>query len=954
MRSLLRPSAPRSAPASSDDRVTVPDDTRGLLALSNWVAGLLCAVLFFGILLPRVLAAAPTGGTLSPNGLAVAFSGTATGTGAANGEGACIEGVNCDTYTLTVTGQPADWTGKFIPVEIAWTLPADDYDLYIHQGDVNGPIVASSATGAPGTSENAGISPATTGTGVYTIHVLYFTTAAGDQYRGTASVAATSARFAHYSAGNFRFTADVPLKGPATTADSEPSSRTDVLGNNYISGIRGFPAGVDLWYFDLNPSSLTFDPNLRNPLYRGQPDGFTGGLSAAAGISAGGDGGGDIDLAVGFPTDGTVPTLAFSSLIAANLSVGKSTDTGKTFQLNSAGNLTGGVPGDDRQWLEAFGKNTVYLLYRTLDPAVTQIQRSDDGGLTYGPAATAGTIGQTGAIDVDPTDGTVFVSGSNGVVAVGTPLVAGLAPLTSDYHTYPAATDPNGVAHLFFQVAVARDSGVGPGKNGKPYGTVYVCYSNDYDIFIEHSLDRGKTWSAPVKVSSPDLSLAANVFPRLALGPQYGEVGVAWYGTTDKGRTSSSVGSDTAQWRVYYALTTNATAPGPTFLESVASSHVIHAGNISEGGLTTTGVAPNRNLGDYFEFSYDTFGAAMISYDDDHNDYRGICYATRQIGGTSISGTALTPLNEGSSLAVAPPPAGPPVVPAGSQVADFAQDPASALVATTPANSAADILDVRYGAPTIATGQTISATMTVSDLARIPPSSTWRMSLTANAPLVSTTPAGSPFSFGLSDLGDQFYLQAASDAQSNVTYTYGKATRAFDGSLVYTKLGPAASGGFDLANRQITVKALLSDLNKAVTHGPPLGSGSVLCGLRASTTNDGSGVALSDTTYGGTQYTIPAVDIILSALTFPSPVPGGTIVTATVTLSGPATADTVVGLSSSDSSIVRVHRAVIVPAGSTSATFLINTFRSHVTKTVTIQATLGCVALTKDLTISGR
>ena len=66
-----------------------------------------------------------------------------------------------------------------------------------------------------------------------------------------------------------------------------------------------------------------------------------------------------------------------------------------------------------------------------------------------------------------------------------------------------------------------------------------------------------------------------------------------------------------------------------------------------------------------------------------------------------------------------------------------------------------------------------------------------------------------------------------------------------------------------------------------------------------------------------------------------------------VTLSGNASSDVVVGLSSTASSIIRVHRAVIVPAGSSSATFEIDTYRSLVAKTVTIQATLNQVILTK-------
>ena len=98
----------------------------------------------------------------------------------------------------------------------------------------------------------------------------------------------------------------------------------------------------------------------------------------------------------------------------------------------------------------------------------------------------------------------------------------------------------------------------------------------------------------------------------------------------------------------------------------------------------------------------------------------------------------------------------------------------------------------------------------------------------------------------------------------------------------------------------------------------------------------------------------PSAVPVLVSLSFPSPVPGGTVVSATVTLSGPAQADVVVGLSSSDSSVVRLHRAVIILAGSSSATFPINTFRSHVTQAVTIMASLNGVVKTVPLSITGR
>jgi hypothetical protein len=202
-----------------------------------------------------------------------------------------------------------------------------------------------------------------------------------------------------YVKGGMTFSPNSTVLAPYIGQDVEPSVRTDRFGNAYVAAIRGVPGGTDLWYFDLRPGSTTYDPFMRNAQYRGQPDSITGSSEA----SVGGDGGGDVDIAVGFDeaTPGSPPYLAYSSLVAGNISTQRSTDRGATFTRNPAGNVTGGVPGDDRQWLEFFGKDQVYLIYRTLEPAITQIQRSIDGGLTYGPATTAGAIGQVGGGSVD-------------------------------------------------------------------------------------------------------------------------------------------------------------------------------------------------------------------------------------------------------------------------------------------------------------------------------------------------------------------------------------------------------------------------------------------------------------------------------------------------------------------------------------------------------------------------
>src|SRR2546423_4452465 len=216
-------------------------------------------------------------------------------------------------------------------------------------------------------------------------------------FRGATTATPPPMRSAHYIMGGISFSNGIPLKAPTTLRDGEPSNRTDFAGTAYVGAIRGFPAGVDVWRFDLNPLSPSFDPNMRVPIYRGQPDAFS---PASTEAELGGDGGGDIDLAVPFSLAAgqTNPTLSFCSLIAANISTGNSMDRANSFQKNPVGNGTGGVIVDDRQWQEFLGNTTVYMWYRTLQPAVTQIQRSDDSGQTFGPAVTAGITNPSSAL----------------------------------------------------------------------------------------------------------------------------------------------------------------------------------------------------------------------------------------------------------------------------------------------------------------------------------------------------------------------------------------------------------------------------------------------------------------------------------------------------------------------------------------------------------------------------
>jgi hypothetical protein len=724
-----------------------------------------------------------------------------------------MENTTCETFTLTVA--PGDYTGKRIVVRIGWLLPTTDYDMYIHEGSASGPLVASSGQGTT-TFEQTTLSidpPIVPTAKVYAIHIVAFAVPPLQNYAGRVTVAtAPPPRMAIYLPSSITFSPNITVAAPYAVSDGEPSVRCDVRGNYYVAGIQGVPAGCDMWRFDLNQTSPTFDPGLQNPTYLGQPDAFLP-LDRGDKSVGGADGGGDVDMAVSFPTSPTTtPVLTMTSLAAANISSAVSTDRGEHFTLSPA---TAIVPSDDRMWNEADGDNTVYMVYRAPVPATGLFcARSTDNGFTFlltGVVSPTGTV--PGYIDVDHGSGTVYVSHTTSSSLL-------VARSTNGGLTWKDATVDNSTQHgqLFDVVKVGND------------GTVYAVWSDGQNIYLAHSTDHGVTWSDKVRVNDNSV-YKTNLFAWMEAGDA-GRVDIVWYGTTSPSNT------DAADWVVLFAQSTNATAPTPTFPQKVISDHVIHGSNISTGGLTGT---DNRNLLDYFQVALDPQGAAVLAYTDDHNDYYGNVYVTRQLDGTSLYANA-NGTGQVISGIVTPPPPPDPTVP---EVQDFLHDAVTALIEPIPTDSPFDILSVDYSCTqdTVASKLYLVATMKVSTLSPLPVGVNWRMSFTANAP------------GGVSDRGDQFYVQANSDNPLIPVYTYGTAVRGSDGSITYTSRGNADYGAIGVNDNTITIRVDVAKLNPYVTHGPAIGPGSVLYGLRGQTFTTGVAGA-SDRTRGGTSYTI--------------------------------------------------------------------------------------------------
>jgi len=437
----------------------------------------------------------------------------------------------------------------------------------------------------------------------------------------------------------------------------EPSDRVDPQGTAYVVSIRGVPGGVDLWRWSKN---LDGAPNSNQTLpfkYEGQPDNcgifsFTkGGCANNVGTTTNlglAPGGGDADIAVNGADPSTgVPNLPLTSLtLVPGVTGTHSTDRGDKFTApNPAVAL---IPLDDRQWMDAINPKTVYLTYHDVGFFNIEVQRSNDGGLTYAngfgeaidpqtfPAAGAVTAASTAnlaaQIRIDHSSCSsrgnlyqLFVAPDNltentlgqpmrsAYVGVSIDAKLGLpAFMFTDHKIY---TGPVGATNANIFPALATDQ----------FGFLYSVWSDNSNIFFTSSSDHGKTWTTAQTINQGATVGNANVFPWVAADAN-GHVVVVWLGANRAGNSNDrsimepcSSGTTCmqqwARWNVYVLETVNGHAATPTFTQYTAIDHIIHSGTVSSGGL---GGGANRNLADFFQVALDPQHRASISFADDH------------------------------------------------------------------------------------------------------------------------------------------------------------------------------------------------------------------------------------------------------------------------------------------------------------------------------------------------
>ena len=584
-------------------------------------------------------AADPPAGTITPSTTTeVTWTGTATGVPpAAGGEDDCVEGENCDTFVLTLSGTPADWLGKQVKVRIQWLSNTNDYDLYIHKGSLEGPVVASSGDAAS-TDEETALNPASSsiGTGEFHVRVVYFAAVSGDQYNGAASVigaglppvpAPTPAtgvapRYQNHTP---------PAAGPATLGldAAEPS-----IGVNWNSE-TGQNGGRSMYIALLQTLRVTFDdscPTSPGALWENKS--FV-----------------------------TTTAQTFDPILFTDRTTGRTLVSQLEFPAGSAATASGYTDNDGDIWVPSTGAgpgsgidhqtiggggpfkapliNPAYpnaIYYCSQLPNAT-CALSLDGGTTYGPAVPVDSGGVCGGlhghIKVGP-DGTAYLPNKGCGTGQGV-IVSENNGATWQVREVPGSSEGGSDA----AVGIGRGDEVKEAVGGAPIGRVYLGYADgDNRAVIATSDDRGATWSQPLDVGAV-FGVNNVAFPAVVAGDD-DRAAFTFYGTSTAGGLQGP--KFAGVWHLYVAHTYDG---GQTWVTVDATPNdPMQRGCIWLGG----GANICRNMLDFMGVDVDKRGRVLVGYNDGcagaecsqaaatavGNSYTALAAIARQTGGKGL------------------------------------------------------------------------------------------------------------------------------------------------------------------------------------------------------------------------------------------------------------------------------------------------------------------------------
>src|SRR5205814_7032238 len=546
---------------------------RATIGALFFVTGIFLIV--FGLFTPRLHSAQPSSGTLNPGDPAVNWVGTAVGGGSLD-VSTCVVGVNCDTFLVTLSGTPTNWSGLKARIVISCADPSglSDYDVYVHKGDNSGPIVPGGESAHGGTPpEVVDLDPSDpdVGTGQFSVHVVYFSAIAGYQYSVSTTPLTASAvstlpppsrldkgpkiGFQNFEAPGTLVQVTDSSQGPTVhTVEyiahdaGEPSIGVNWNSPNSAAGVTNFQSDLQTLFIKFDDScpinglsaSWYNSPAPTSQFVDSDPIGFTDRQTGR--VFAG-------ELTLTSPsckvsftdTDGLdplgQPSYAGWSPSSGPLGSGIDHET------------IGGGPYHAPAPPHGAYANAVY--YCSQDLVTAFCLRSDDGGATYGPPVPTYTSqcgGLHGHVKVAP-NGTVYLP-NNSCGGAGAVVVSEDNGLTwSVRPVQNASNQTRANANL-------QDPAVGIDNNGKVYfamssSTVAGSPTGGSNAVVATSTDRGQTWQNIYDVGAV-YGLKNIAFPAAVAGGA-GRAAVAFYGSTTSG--DGSANSFSGLWHLYVAST---------------------------------------------------------------------------------------------------------------------------------------------------------------------------------------------------------------------------------------------------------------------------------------------------------------------------------------------------------------------------------------------------------------
>ena len=480
-----------------------------------------------------------------------------------------------------------------------------------------------------------------TGAGVFL--TMFLTGMSGPDAKGTSS----NGRTPNHAQGGFSFSPPMELTGHPPSplfyqADGEPEIVTDIFGNVYVTAIQGVPGGTDFW--KSTDKGATF-------VYLGQPDGAQD-HCAPPDPQCGGLGGGDdqIDVSTG-------GYLYVSSLWLGNVTMSASYDggtgglvPGQKWEVNPA---AADIVSDDRQWVAAYGPQTVYMSFATT--ALTRppgsiglfITKSTDGGKTFPSLVeiTATTpldeVNVESNLVVDPYKGNLYTAyipnAAPNTIKFASSTNGGATWTITTAYTAPAGTTNRGVFPI-----LAVDRG----------GNVHMVFTNSSatehtscHVFLRSTANPSAatpTWLAPVQVDSGPGNVSAAQAWVVAGSP--GVVDVSWLGSTMTSPDNAPA-NPSQWWNVFFAQATNVMSGTPSITQAQVATGVHNHSLCFDGGGCASAGTPhgepgNRDLLEYFRMALDPEGNANIVFADSVNNCptatcRTNTWYAKQTGGPS-------------------------------------------------------------------------------------------------------------------------------------------------------------------------------------------------------------------------------------------------------------------------------------------------------------------------------